>query len=573
TEAPAVEPPPSPTPDAPPADAAPAAAHDEHAAPEAAAEMADEYDVEDARAAGYEVGEATSDGAEGMGVDGKDYELAPTTFEGMEGLDAGDLEALTEVTPAEVGELDMDHDMATAAMDQLEKQAEALEGLSPEELDKIAGLYIEVLRAKLREVRDKTHDKTVAKIQEKSAEKIGTVSTFLALSSLSGLLLLLLPFVQKKKYPGQFGKLFGYSALAASALVLAVLLLTGVLTGMRVVQAGLAEQTNPQVVLQDATFDAVDDNLEDVAAMPGLLLVPLQQVGSGEKEDLGVAILENVVQFKEDFEVFKSVAGAFQSVQGVMEYVPIVLIALAVVLFFVTIKDMVRDVVRAPERAMRGEIAATEVFGIVLRRVGNEIIVTIATLGVLFVITVISAFALGVIAIPAMSTFVQQLMATLEYVMVQPGASKTTIYVALVGVLAFVVLGVGLIVVSSVLYLGKFQGILRARLNNKVPLSKFKPFFTWRSAALLWCFTLPIVTLLSGSALSNYLTETATNGPDYNWNLALLPAPLVLLVIFAVLFVLGYGLKGFLSIARYKVPQQPLGDAALAQAAQALPVR
>ncbi len=74
----------------------------------------------------------------------------------MEGLDEKDLEALREVTPAE---LDMDHDMGDAAEEQLEEQAEALSGLAPDDLDRIAKLYIEVLRTKLHQVRDSTYDR------------------------------------------------------------------------------------------------------------------------------------------------------------------------------------------------------------------------------------------------------------------------------------------------------------------------------------------------------------------------------------------------------------------------------
>lgn len=535
---------------------------------------ADDYDIEDAAAAGYEVGEGTNDDPGGLGVNGKDYELDEKSFEGMEGLDAADLEALTEVTPAELGELDMDRDMTKEAEEQFEKQAEALQGLNPDDLSKIASMYINVVRVKLRDVQAKTYDKTVEKMREKNAKRIGTVSTILAYLSLSGFLLLLLPIAQRKKFPGQTGNLFKYSALAACSLVVALLMLTGVLMGMRTVQGGLAESTNPQVVLQDATFDAIDEELEDLAAFPGLILIPLQQVTTGEKEDLGSAVLENAAQFQEDFVMFKSIADNLKFMQSVMGYVPIILTILAVVLFFVTLKDMIKDVVKAPERAVKGEIKGTEVMAIVGRRVFNEILVTIGVLSVLFVITIFTGIALGFIAVPAMSIFFGQLTATLEYVFVQPGASKAIIYIALMGVLVFIVLAVALIIVSTTMYLGKVQAILRARLNNKVPMSTFtKSFFLWRTLAMLWCLAIPTFTMYGMSFLADYLTDKATEGTEYNWNLALLPAPLGLLGIFFLLLFAGYGLKAVLSIVKYKVPTQVIGDSALAQAAAALPTK
>ncbi len=68
------------------------------------------------------------------------------------------------------------------------------------------------------------------------------------------------------------------------------------------------------------------------------------------------------------------------------------------------------------------------------------------------------------------------------------------------------------------------------------------------------------------------LTKKATTG-SYNWPLALLPAPLGLVLGFLLLFFVAYGLKALLSIAKYKVPTQVMGDAGVAQAVQALPTR
>jgi hypothetical protein len=76
----------------------------------------DEFDLEDAKSAGWAIGDATKDPADGLGVDGKDYELPASTFVGIDEVDPQKLEALTEVTPAEA---------------QLEAQAEALAGFHP----------------------------------------------------------------------------------------------------------------------------------------------------------------------------------------------------------------------------------------------------------------------------------------------------------------------------------------------------------------------------------------------------------------------------------------------------------
>ena len=249
---------------------------------------------------------------------------------------------------------------------------------------------------------------------------------------------------------------------------------------------------------------------------------------------------------------------------------PIVLTGLAILLFFVSIKDLIKDIVNAPERAMRGEIPATAVVGIVFKRVLNEVLATLGTVGVLFVLTLINAFALSFVAYPAMSMFVVELMSTLQYVFVEPGASKTYMYIALTGVFVFLLLAVIVIVASSTLYIGKVQAILRGKLNQGIPLSTHKKFFTWQSLAVLWCIALPMGVLVAMSELADYLTEKGTSGAEFDWSMALLPAPIGLVLGFLVIFVAAFGLKALLSIAKYKVAA-PSADVMLSQATQALP--
>ncbi len=549
-------------------EAAPDADDDGDGRPEPVEEApgSDDYDIADAAAEGYEVGEATNDASDGLGVDGKDYELKDEEFASMaDDLSPEDLQALTEVTPAELGELDMDREMTDAAEDQFEKQAEAIEGLDPEDIAKIAALYIPVLRKKLAEVKQKTHDKSVAKMTEKQNAKMNLIAKILALISLSGVLLLAIPLIKGKKYPGQMGKLFAYSALAGGALTLSILLLTGVLIATRTLQATTAELTNPQIVIQDATFDAADEQLEEIAATPGLLLIPLQDVATGQEEDLGVAILNNASKFKEDFDGFKKVADTFKSIQGALGYIPAILTGLAIVLFLVSIKDLIKEILAAPEKAMRGEIAGHQVFPMVLKRVAQEIGATFATLGAFFGIQLLTAMALGMVAIPTMSTFVMQLLTTLQYVFIEKDASTNVVYFALVGVLGFLVLAIGVTIASGILYLGKFQKIMKAKFINGVPLSRHKAFFGWRTLAVVWCIAVPVITLLVIALVGDKLEDMATSGKEWDWNLALMPVPIGLLAGFFLVFVAGLGLKALMSIVKYKVEGPGDAGQALAQ--------
>jgi hypothetical protein len=367
------------------------------------------------------------------------------------------------------------------------------------------------------------------------------------------------------------GKLFAYSALAGAALTVSILLLTGVMVATRTVQASMASLTNPQVIIQDATFDAIDEQLEEVSATPGLLLVPLQDVGNGKEEDLGVAILNNASKFKEDVDVFKKVGDFFKSISGALSYVPVILTGLAVVLFLVSIKDLVKAILAIPERAMRGEIAAKDVFGLVFKRVTAEMIATLITLAAFFVITLITSVSLGYVAVPTMGVFIQQLLSTLQYVFIEKDASKGIIYFALVGVLGFLIIAIGLTIASGILYLGKLQKIMRNRFIDGAPLGQHKAFFGWRSLAVVWCIALPTLTMVIVAFVADKLEDIATKGKEWNWNLALLPAPALLIGGFLIVFVLGMGLKALLSIVKYKV-EGSTSDMAVAQLAAAAPV-
>jgi hypothetical protein len=499
------------------------------------------------------------------GADPSDADLDASDLAGIDGLDPEDRQALQEVTPSELGALDPAAGLSPRAEAELEAQAEALEGLSPADLDKVAALYKDVLREKLRQVRDQTHERTVEKIRAKNDARIGTVATVLGCFSLAGLSLLLMPLRLGKRFPGQAGRLLGYAAIAAATFVVSILLFTGVLVGMNAVRGALAEESHPQIVLQDATFEAADEHIDDLAAMPGLLMVPLESVSEGEQESLAAAMLDNAASFKEDLDALRTVAGAYRSVQGLLGWVGPALTLLAVVLFLVNLRGLLGDILRFPERAMRGEISAAAAVSQAGKRVGGEMVATLATVGVLVVLTVLTSVATSVVAGPGMSMFVEQLIATLQYVFVDAAPSKAYVYVGLGSILAFIVLALATIVLGSAIYVGKVQKVFRARFCDGVPLGAHKAFFGWRSLGMLWILALPLVTLLGTSLVAGSLVDKGTSGDGFDWFTALVPGPLALVIGFVLLFSVALGLKSLLAIARYKVevPAPPQGGRAV----------
>ncbi|MBL8943922.1 MAG: hypothetical protein JNK45_12280, partial [Myxococcales bacterium] len=235
--------------------------------------------------------------------------------------------------------------------------------------------YLALLREVLRSQKDAVALRLEEKIAAKQDEKMATMSRLLGWLSLAGLLLLLLPLSLRRKYPGQEAMLFKYSALAAGVCVAAIFLFSRVLLLLRGIQGALSSVTNPQVAVIDATFQVLDDNVEDLVDVgPMLIEAPLAQVAAGEQDSLPMAILDNVSKINEDITIFKTIARQFEGVFAMFGYLPIVLTVVAVVLFVLSIKPVILEIVALPGRVAAGEARAGDVVKEVFRTVGRELL-------------------------------------------------------------------------------------------------------------------------------------------------------------------------------------------------------
>ena len=482
-------------------------------------------------------------------VEGVEFDAALT--EEFKGMSPEDFEALAEISPSELAAAD---EITPAFAAQLEKQAEAVGGLSADALDALAKLFIAQLRKKLGEVRAKVMERTIEKVRVKQEAKLGKIIMILLMLSPLGLLLLAMPLVLKKKYPDQMPTLVRASAVAAVAFVGAMLMFTGLLYVLRMVQNEAGMATNPQIRVVEASFDAVDRNLDEIAALPGLLEIPLQQLLAGEIESLEVAILQNVKSFKEDVMVFDRVAEMFKSVNWLFGWVAIALTLLTIVLFLLTIRPTLVEIVKLPARAARGEVAPAQVAGMVGRRIGNELIATLGVAGVAVVLALLSGFIEARLVGPAMDVFVMQLLVDMQYVFVDDKFSTSYVYISMGSVVAFLVLNIAVVVLSGAFYIGKLQKILRLRFHDKLALGEHKKFWIWGTLGLLWALSLPYVVVRIVLPISEWLVDSGTTD-SFSWGRVLVAGPLMLALGFVVLFVAGQGLKGMLYAMKYKVPK------------------
>jgi len=440
--------------------------------------------------------------------------------------------------------------IAAGAEPQGETMEEAHPGMSAQD-------YLALLRDILRSQREKVALRLEEKIAAKQDAKMATMSTVLGWVSLGGLLLLFLPLALRKKYPGQDALLFKYSALAAGVCVVVVFLFSRVLLLLRGIQGALSSIANPQVAVIDASFQVLDDNVEDLVEVgPVLIEAPLAQVASGEEDSLPLAIIQNIQRINEDITIFKTIARQFEGVFAMFGYLPIVLTVVAVVLFVLSIKPVIMEIVSLPGRVASGQANAKEVVKQVFRAVGRELLATLCLIGVLIFTTILSGIFLSMAVEPAIEAFLAYVFTSLLYTMAAPEFSKFVVYMSVMGALLFLVLNIAVVLVTNVLFLGKVQKIFKRRFHDKVALGLHKRFWLWGTLALVWAQLLPLLFVAIAQEGVGKLIDALTSGDgDPPWSAILLSGPAILVLGFIVVFWAARGLAGIGFIMKYK-PQE-----------------
>ena len=423
---------------------------------------------------------------------------------------------------------------------------EAHPGMEPAE-------YLALLKEVLVAQREKVAERLEEKIAAKQEAKMATLSSVLGWFSLAGLLLLLLPLSLRKKYPGQEKLLFRYSAVAAGTFVVAVWLFSRVVLLLKAIQGGLSSLTNPQVVVVDATFTVLEDNVEDLVDVgPMLIEAPLAQVASGEQDSLPMAILDNVSRIGEDITVFENIARQFEGVFALFGYLPIVLTIVAVVLFMMSIRPVIAEIIALPARAAAGEANAADVVKEVFRTIGRELLATLCLVGVLVVVTIFSGIMLSLAVEPAIEAFLAYVFTSVIYTMAVPEFSKLAVYLSVMGALLFLVLNVAIVLVANVLFLGKVQKIFRRKFHDKVAVSAHRRFWSVATLSLVWAHVLPVVFVAIAQAGIGELVDAMTEGEDVHWTALLVSGPAILVLGFVLVFWAARGLRAIGFILKYR---------------------
>ncbi|NVB79759.1 MAG: hypothetical protein HOV81_15290, partial [Kofleriaceae bacterium] len=429
----------------------------------------------------------------------------------------------------------------------------------PEDAEMKPSITADQFRKIVRVVKKVVLDRMEKKMAKSSAKKMSKFSAGISIFSLLGLLLLFMPLVLARRYPGQGKTLFKYSALAALTFVVTVNLFGGVLFGMKTVQGALGGYTNPSLAIARGTFDTLDRNAEEYITMGKELFVPtLAQLQGNSEEQPSLLILENGKKIVKKAQVFVSVAKTVKKLDFVFKILPIILFGVSMILFALAIRPTLTEIIKLPMRAAAGEAGAgREVTKGALRRVWGELRATLCTLVVLSLLTVVSGFVLGRMVGPALDALLGYFSFAVSYLQFVDTASSTLVFVSLFGVILFLVLNLATLIVSMSFFLGKTQKIFQQRFNHGIPVGGHNGFFKWGVPAVLFVQVFPwlfaVVAAKVILKVNTSLLEGVTDADQVPWGKLMIAGPLLLVVGYLVLFWAARGIKAVRFLQKYKV--------------------
>jgi hypothetical protein len=428
-------------------------------------------------------------------------------------------------------------------------------------------MSLEKFKKLVATARAKVLAKLEAKIAYKAAQRMSRITLVIFLISLGGVLLLAMPLFLRKKYPGKGGMLFKYSALAAVTWFVTVNLFGVVAVTFRTAQSAMGTLTNPQLKIAEGFFDSLDKNADELLVLgPSLLGPTLYQLQDGGDEQPTVALLENGQKLLTDAKVFVAIAKLFKKIDFVFALIPIVLLGLTLLFFVLAIKPTLIEIIKLPATVASGLGGGRDVVRGAVRRIGNEILATLCTIGVLFVMTVVSAAILGAVVQPALYTIIEFFGTAVIYLQMQAGASSGLVFVSLFGVILFLILNLAVLIVSIAFYLGKAQKVFQARFHDKVPMRGHARFWKWGTASIVLAHVVPLVFMIAASKLLDVIeNKLIGDGTDIPWKMVMLVGPLLLVVGFLGVFWAARGFKAIKFLFGYKVKPAPVVPASTAE--------
>jgi hypothetical protein len=181
-------------------------------------------------------------------------------------------------------------------------------------------------------------------------------------------------------------------------------------------------------------------------------------------------------------------------------------------------------------------------------------------IGVLVVVTLVSGFVLGRMIGPAMDALLRYFAISVNYLLFA-GGSSGMVFIALFGVILFLVLNLAILILSMVFFIGKTQKVFQQRFCDDTPLQTHSRWLKWAPASILLVQVFPLIFAFAVSPIMKLIKDkfigTELNPANVNWTGVFLFGPLILIVLFLALLWVVRGLKAIKFLATYKVKVTP----------------
>ncbi|MBL8788463.1 MAG: hypothetical protein JNJ59_26450 [Deltaproteobacteria bacterium] len=424
--------------------------------------------------------------------------------------------------------------------------------------DGLAGAdFLASFTALVEKMREKIITKMIYKTTQKQSKTMGLLMMIMLGLTAAGVFILLTPLFLAKKYPGKEKLVWKGALLATFAYISTMLVFTGAVFLLRTAKNETAMLVNPPLAIANASFDAIHDQVAFLTSAPGgeddvrvLLEPPIAALAAGSEDGMLEAVLDNVSQFKEDFSVFKALANFFKGLGWLFASVSTILVIVAVVMFMLSQKSLLRDILRLPTQVAGGDVANFgAAFGTMQKRTGKEVLALVLAIGVLLASAFIAGFLLYMALTPAVAALFDYLMANIAYVLTPGDASRLVVYGSLFGYGIFLGLVVVLIILGNAFFVGKFQKVIQQKFRHGIPAPTYKKFWLWGPLAAIWVQVLPVAILFLSSFVLDKMFEGRSG--DMSWETALLVGPLGQLVALPLLFWIFQGFRALKFLLKF----------------------
>lgn len=415
---------------------------------------------------------------------------------------------------------------------------------------------VQLLRERLRAMREPIKARLAERVAEREQAADNRISAAMAQLAQLGWLLLLMPFILWRHYPGKFVTLAWNSLLAAGLFFITFHLFALPLVMFFSVTLNVTEQLDPRLHAVDPVFDLIDRNAEYLLQNNLPIGPALEQMESGQLDSFLTLLLDNLVALREQARVFVPLLHLWRRLEWLTGPLLHLQTLLIVTTFLFSVYPVFVEIVRLPLRAAAGEEKSTRrILKLTLRNWWGEIVSVLAILPLFVILAVLLEVVLDTLSQVGTEAMLDYVIVTLEYLGHEARPAFWGIYLSLACVAFFFFFNAGVAVLASWSYLTGAQRVFRLRFHEKVPLWEYAPFWRQATLALAWVLVLPVLFTYLAVPWIHKAFVWLSRGPSPHYLAAQLVAGFLLVAGILVVFRLAYGFAALRLLVTMHVPQ------------------